>query len=199
MVFSEEEKSDGATPRVLRENPVFIPSGQDYAASMVAWDECIGMLDRGMGSGSERFDAMWCDSALARQEDAHVLLGFPVMLELGGAGVAGHVGVGRCGDKEDTLNTILSYSETDLIPVPVKSAVVEKGVEVVVADGVARKVSSVNDLVLNMRSEEQKCLLVKAMGKSRQNKARTAVADGDFFLVIILFQILISSHDKQQF
>ncbi|KAK8696506.1 hypothetical protein V6N13_001640 [Hibiscus sabdariffa] len=65
MVSSEDEKSDGATPRVLRENPVFIPSGQDCAVSMVAWYECIGMLDRGMGSGSERFDAMWCDSALA--------------------------------------------------------------------------------------------------------------------------------------
>ncbi|KAK8557590.1 hypothetical protein V6N12_009819 [Hibiscus sabdariffa] len=85
MVSSEEEKSDSATPHVLRENPVFIPSGQDCAASMVAWDECIGILDRGMGSGSERFDAMWCDSMLARQEDAHVLLGLPVMPELGGA------------------------------------------------------------------------------------------------------------------
>ncbi|KAK8696507.1 hypothetical protein V6N13_001641 [Hibiscus sabdariffa] len=80
-------------------------------------------------------------------------------------------------DKEDTLNTILSYSETDLIPVPVKSAVAEKGVVVIVANGVARKVRSVNDLVLNTGSEEQKYLLVKARGKSRQNKARTAVAD----------------------
>ncbi|KAK8708500.1 hypothetical protein V6N13_059539 [Hibiscus sabdariffa] len=142
---------------------MFIPSGQDCAASMVAWDECIGMLDKGIGSGSERFDAMWCDSALAQHEDAHVLLGLPVMPELG--------------NKEDTLNTILSYSETDLIPVSVKSAVAEKGVEVVVTDGVAQKVRSVNDLVLNTGSEEQKCLLVKARGKSRQNKARTAVAD----------------------
>ncbi|KAK8600728.1 hypothetical protein V6N12_050579 [Hibiscus sabdariffa] len=117
---------------------MFIPSGQDCAASMVAWDECIGMLDKGIGSGSERFDAMWCDSALAQHEDAHVLLGLPVMPELG--------------NKEDTLNTILSYSETDLIPVSVKSAVAEKGVEVVVTDGVAQKFGGFGVVDLRLRN-----------------------------------------------
>ncbi|KAK8502010.1 hypothetical protein V6N11_013858 [Hibiscus sabdariffa] len=73
LVPSEVDLSEGANPRVCRANPLFVPelgdltgvgSGQDRESPMVVWKECVGLLDRETGLGSERFDVMWCDTAL---------------------------------------------------------------------------------------------------------------------------------------
>ncbi|KAK8604729.1 hypothetical protein V6N13_099660 [Hibiscus sabdariffa] len=58
--------------------------------------------------------------------------------------------------------------------VPVVS---EPGVEVIVAEGVARKVRSVNDLILSMGSEEQQSAIAKARAKGHRNKVRPGLGD----------------------
>ncbi|KAK8578417.1 hypothetical protein V6N13_116262 [Hibiscus sabdariffa] len=85
--------------------------------------------------------------------------------------------------KDNALSTALTYTKDDLVPVPIKVAtdVSEQGVELVVVEGSVRKVRSVNDLVLNTGSKEQKQTLVKAKGKGRRNKARQAAGESKFF------------------
>ncbi|KAK9045605.1 hypothetical protein V6N11_051514 [Hibiscus sabdariffa] len=131
---------------------------------MVVWDECVGLLDRETGLGLERFDVMWCDTALESRGREVVSV-----RRLAGP------------EQSNACNTSLTYAESDLVPVPVKSAVTEQGVEVVVAGGVFRNVRLINDLVRNTGSEEQKCILAKARGKGRWNKAKSIVGDSEVF------------------
>ncbi|KAK9034903.1 hypothetical protein V6N11_076957 [Hibiscus sabdariffa] len=73
---------------------------------------------------------MWCDRALESRGRDLVSVRRLAVPEQGGAW-----------DKRALIvinarNTILTYAETELVPVPVKLAVMEQGVEVVVAGGV---------------------------------------------------------------
>ncbi|KAK8972362.1 hypothetical protein V6N11_034255 [Hibiscus sabdariffa] len=61
----------------------------------------------------------------------------------------------------------------------VASVITGQGMEVVVIEGVVQKVRSVNDLVLNTGSEEQRFILTTAKGKGHRNKTRPAVGDSE--------------------
>ncbi|KAK8690489.1 hypothetical protein V6N13_074022 [Hibiscus sabdariffa] len=221
LALSEVDPSEGANLRVCRVSPLFIPelgvlnllfvpelgvstgvdSGQDRESPMVVWDECVGLLDRETGLGLERFDVMWCDTALESRGREVVFVRLLAGPEQGGEGDRGALTVlqlewnsqqdkdfefsnsnlNSVSDRSNARNTSLTYAESDLVPVPVKSAVKEQGVEVIVAGWVFRNVRSVNDLVRNTGSEEQKCILAKARGKGRRNKAKSIVGDSEVF------------------
>ncbi|KAK8562044.1 hypothetical protein V6N12_049097 [Hibiscus sabdariffa] len=123
---------------------------------MVVWDECVGMLDKEKGLGSERFDVMWCDTALESRGRDLVSVRWLAVPEQDGAGDKralivlelewnsqqdkdfefSNSNFNSVLDRINARNTILTYAKTDLVPVPVKSAMTEQGVEVVVAGGV---------------------------------------------------------------
>ncbi|KAK8498318.1 hypothetical protein V6N12_024981 [Hibiscus sabdariffa] len=162
MVSSEAEKDECATPRVVRDNPVYMPATDVLSlkggvlvreAFMEAWDERVGMTDRELGSGLERFDVLWWEPSLEQSGVRQTVLGSPDVTSL----------------------------ETDLVPVPIKvaSVITGQGMEVVVIEGVVQKVRSVNDLVLNTGSEEQRFILTTAKGKGHRNKTRPAVGDSE--------------------
>ncbi|KAK8690488.1 hypothetical protein V6N13_074021 [Hibiscus sabdariffa] len=135
-------------------------------------DPSEGLLDRETGLGLERFDVMWCDTALeSRGREVVSDKDFEFS----------NSNLNSVSDRSNACNTSLTYAESDLVPVPVKSAVTEQGVEVVVAGGVFRNVRLINDLVRNTGSEEQKCILAKARGKGRWNKAKSIVGDSEVF------------------
>ncbi|KAK9034871.1 hypothetical protein V6N11_076927 [Hibiscus sabdariffa] len=146
------------------------------------------MADRGLIS--ERFDALWCEPALEQPVASQLILGLPTAPGLGNAGGSGPLAVLELEwdsqhdrifeppisnsdmDSGNLLSTVLTYKEGDLVPVPISIApsVMERDVEVIVAEGVTRKVRSVNDLILNTGTEEQWCTLAKARGKSYRSK-----------------------------
>ncbi|KAK9045610.1 hypothetical protein V6N11_051519 [Hibiscus sabdariffa] len=178
-----------------------VDSGQDRESPMVVWDECVGLLDRETGLGLERFDVMWCDTTLESQGREVVSVRRLAGPEQGGEGDRraltvlqlewnsqqdkdfefSNSNLNSVSDRSNARNTSLTYAESDLVPVPVKSAVKEQSVEVVVAGWVFRNVRSVNDLVRNTGSEEQKCILEKARGKGRRNKSKSIVGDSEVF------------------
>ncbi|KAK8571045.1 hypothetical protein V6N13_025603 [Hibiscus sabdariffa] len=162
-------KADKATPRVVRDNLVFESSVdvlalggpvRDRAAYMEAWDEWVGLAERVLESDSERFDMVWCETVLEQPRDKS--FEFPIS------------NFNSVLDKDTALSTVLTYTEEDLVPLPIKIApeVAEQGVEIMVAEGVVRKVRLVNDLVLTTGSEEQRQVLVKSRGKGRRTKIR---------------------------
>ncbi|KAK8494772.1 hypothetical protein V6N13_029868 [Hibiscus sabdariffa] len=99
---------------------------------------------------------MWCDTSLESRGRDLVSVKQLAVPELGGAGDNRGLTVlelewnsqqdkdfefsnsnfNFVSDRINARNTILTYTETDLVPVPVKSVVTEQGVEVVVTDGV---------------------------------------------------------------
>ncbi|KAK8715571.1 hypothetical protein V6N13_042902 [Hibiscus sabdariffa] len=81
------------------------------------------------------------------------------------------------------FTTALTYSESDLVPIPVSivpSSVLSE-VHVVVTNGVARKVRSVNEVTLATGSEEQRGALSKARGTTRSGRAKTRRGTGGSF------------------
>ncbi|KAK8690493.1 hypothetical protein V6N13_074026 [Hibiscus sabdariffa] len=120
---------------------------------------------------------MWCDTALESRGREVVSVRRLAGPEQGGEWDRRALTVLQ----SNARNTSLTYAESDLVPVPVNSTVKEQGVEVVVAGWVFRNVRSVNDLVRNTGSEEQKCILEKARGKGRRNKANSIVRDNEVF------------------
>ncbi|KAK8658770.1 hypothetical protein V6N13_036964 [Hibiscus sabdariffa] len=167
VVSSEADKVGGETLRVVRDNPVFVLSAdvlalggqvRDRATCGETWNEWVGLADRVMESASERFDVVWCETALEQPRSSPVVFGWPSVFEFQISNLDSSMA------KDNALSTALTYTEDDLVPVPIKVAtdVSEQGVELVVVEGSVRKVRSVNDLVLNTGSEEQKQTLVKA-------------------------------------
>ncbi|KAK9045613.1 hypothetical protein V6N11_051522 [Hibiscus sabdariffa] len=120
---------------------------------MVVWDECVGLLDRETGLGLERFDIMWCATALESRGREVVSVRRLAGPEQGGEGdwraltvlqlewnsqqdkdfEFSNSNLNSVSDRSNARNTSLTYAEYDLVPVPVKSAVKDQGVEVVVA------------------------------------------------------------------
>ncbi|KAK8690877.1 hypothetical protein V6N13_074403 [Hibiscus sabdariffa] len=173
-------------------------SGQIRESTMGDWDEGAGLLDRELDWRVDRLDVIWCESALVNRGREVLAVQWP---EQGGEGDERALTVfqGEWNSQQDkdfdfcnsnfnadsdrisAIRQSLTYNETDLVPVTVKPTVKEPEVEVVVASGVFRKVRSDNDLVLNTGSAEQKCILMKARGKVRRNKAKSTVGDRELF------------------
>ncbi|KAK9045933.1 hypothetical protein V6N11_051836 [Hibiscus sabdariffa] len=95
VVSSEADKVGGETLRVVRDNPVFVPSVdvlalggqvQDRAACGETWDECVGLTDRVMESASERFDVVWCETTLEQPRSSPVVFGWPSVVSLEAVG-----------------------------------------------------------------------------------------------------------------
>ncbi|KAK8500684.1 hypothetical protein V6N12_005707 [Hibiscus sabdariffa] len=88
---------------------------------------------------------------------------------------------GMVSERFDALWCKPALKEADLVPVPISvvPSATERDVEVIVAEGVARKVRYVNDLILNTGKEEQRCTLAKARGKSHRRKVRPILGDGE--------------------
>ncbi|KAK8701646.1 hypothetical protein V6N13_020029 [Hibiscus sabdariffa] len=130
---------------------------------IVAWDEWVGMVDRNAGSQSEHIDVMQC--LLPDMEDK--ALDIPV-LNLNNL------------DNSAIISTVLTYTKSDSVPVPI-NAVPElvENVQVVVWKAVTRKVRSVNDLILVTGSEEQRVMIEKARGKNRRNKKKIVSGFGE--------------------
>ncbi|KAK8658730.1 hypothetical protein V6N13_036927 [Hibiscus sabdariffa] len=204
---SEVDPNEVVERRMCRANPLFAPdlgvsmgggSGQIRESTMGDWDEDAGLPDRELDWRADRLDVIWCESALVNRGREVLAVQWP---EQGGEGDERALTVfqGEWNSQQDkdfdffnsnfnadsdrisAIRQSLTYNETDLVPVTVKSAVKEQEVEVVVASGVFRKVRSVNDLVLNTGSAEQKCILMKARGKVRRNKAKSTVGDSELF------------------
>ncbi|KAK9046003.1 hypothetical protein V6N11_051906 [Hibiscus sabdariffa] len=155
------------------------------------------MADR--EKGLEHFDALLCEPALGQPEAGQMVLGLPAAPVLGGAGGRSSLAVleldwdsqqnkifepsisNSTMDNENLLSTVLTYKEADLVPVPITVApsATEQEVEVIVSEGITRKVRSVNDLILNTGTEEERCTLAKARRKIRRSKVRPTSGDGE--------------------
>ncbi|KAK9045608.1 hypothetical protein V6N11_051517 [Hibiscus sabdariffa] len=114
---------------------------------MLVWDECVGLLDRETGLGLERFDVMWCDTALESRGREVVSVRRLAGPEQGGEGDRralivlqlewnsqqdkdfefSNSNLNSVSDRSNARNTSLTYAESDLVPVPVKSSVKDQG------------------------------------------------------------------------
>ncbi|KAK9045614.1 hypothetical protein V6N11_051523 [Hibiscus sabdariffa] len=124
-----------------------VDSRQDRESPIVVWDECVGLLDRETGLGLELFHVMWCDTALESRGREVVSVRRLAEPEQGGEGDRRALTVlqlewnsqqdkdyefsdsnlNSVSDRSNARNTSLTYAESDLVPVPVKSAVAEQG------------------------------------------------------------------------
>ncbi|KAK9033352.1 hypothetical protein V6N11_018385 [Hibiscus sabdariffa] len=171
VVSSEADKVGGETLRVVRDNLTFVPSTEvlalgdqvrDKAAHGETWDGRVGLADRVMESESDRFDVVWCETDLEQPRSSPVVFGWPSLVSLEAVGEQSQPAVlelqwnsqqdkqfefqisnldsGMA--KDNALSTALTYTEDDLVPVPIKvvTNVSEQGVELVVVEGSVRKV-----------------------------------------------------------
>ncbi|KAK8538828.1 hypothetical protein V6N12_034535 [Hibiscus sabdariffa] len=166
VVSSEADKVGGETLRVVRDNPAFVPSTEvlalgdqvrDRVAQGETWDEWVGLADRVMESKSERFDVVWCEIDLEQPRSSPVVFGWPSVVSLEAVGEQSQPAVlelewnsqqdkkfefqisnldsGMA--KDNALSTALTYTEDDLVPVPIKvvTDVSEQGLELAVVEG----------------------------------------------------------------
>ncbi|KAK8497855.1 hypothetical protein V6N12_073665 [Hibiscus sabdariffa] len=95
VVSSEADKVGGETLRVVRDNPIFVLSAdvlalggqvRDRATCGETWNEWVGLADRVMESASERFDVVWCETALEQPRSSPVVFGWPSVVSLEAVG-----------------------------------------------------------------------------------------------------------------
>ncbi|KAK8528238.1 hypothetical protein V6N12_074772 [Hibiscus sabdariffa] len=86
-VLSEVDTGDCVTPRVVRDNPIYVLVMEELPLGdttiIETSDELVGMADRGMIS--ECFDALWCEPALGQPVASQLILGLPAAPILGSA------------------------------------------------------------------------------------------------------------------
>ncbi|KAK8686052.1 hypothetical protein V6N13_125079 [Hibiscus sabdariffa] len=89
-----------------------------------------------------------------------------------------------CLDNSVNFSTALTYTETDLVHVPITGIpdLAESSMEVVVSNGVMRKVRLVNDLILVTGSVEQRGVIEKAKGNNRRRKVKPVSGNEASFL-----------------
>ncbi|KAK8973781.1 hypothetical protein V6N11_047280 [Hibiscus sabdariffa] len=137
---------------MCRANPLFAPdlgvsmgggSGQIRESTMGDWDEDAGLPDRELDWRADRLDVIWCESALVNRGREVLAVQWP---EQGGEGDERALTVfqGEWNSQQDkdfdffnsnfnadsdrisAIRQSLTYNETDLVPVTVKSAVKEQ-------------------------------------------------------------------------
>ncbi|KAK9042838.1 hypothetical protein V6N11_071193 [Hibiscus sabdariffa] len=176
--------------------------------SPVNCDEWMGMVERNIELSSDHMDVMWGSHPELEPPDWNTkhVRGVTVAAnqeQLRGVTVAENqeqmlesewntqldkdidLSVSNLNVREEYVHftTALTYYDSDLVPIPVSivSASVIPEVYVVVTNGVAHKVRSINEVTIATGSQEQRGVLIKARGTSRSGKVKTGrVAGGSF-------------------
>ncbi|KAK8637511.1 hypothetical protein V6N13_064930 [Hibiscus sabdariffa] len=217
-VISSED-NQGEFVQSVRDNPTFapvmLPSHVDVSGD-VNCDEWLGLVERNIALNSDHMDVMWesqpelepseWNTVKIRGETVFTkmeqLRGEPIaenqeqLLELewntqSGKDIEFSVSKSNLREESVHFTTVLNYSDFDLVPVPVSivSTSVIPEVHVVVTNGVARKVRSINEVTITTGSEEQRGVLIKARGSSSSGKIQKGrVAGGRLRIVPCLIR-----------
>ncbi|KAK8593378.1 hypothetical protein V6N12_045460 [Hibiscus sabdariffa] len=180
------EDNQGEFVQSVRDNPTFapvmLPSHVDVGGD-VNCDEWLGLVERNIALNSDHMDVMWesqpeleppeWNTMKIRGETVFTkmeqLRGEPIaenqeqLLELewntqSGKDIEFSVSKSNLREESVHFTTALNYSNFDLVPVPVSivSTSVIPEVHVVVTNGVARKVRSINEVTITTGSVEQR-------------------------------------------
>ncbi|KAK8685473.1 hypothetical protein V6N13_041474 [Hibiscus sabdariffa] len=174
---------------VMMHNPVEV----DGVAN---WDEWVGMVERNIELRSDHMDVMWGSQpeleppkwntaqvryvTVAENQEQMLELEWNTQLD---KDLDFSISNLNLMEKSAHFTIALTYSDSDLVPVPISivSALVVPEVHVVVTNGVARKVRSINEVTIATRSEEQRGVPIKARGTNRRGNAKAgSVAGGSF-------------------